>query len=110
LMCMTGSEKYIPVGTKAQPVLDSIFDQRKSQLHHFTIGFQKPGICGGFSLITLLTNKVNRTKLNVRTFSFSFPSIYHWHIQSMIWYAQFPQLPRTILWCTTQMFRSMKEI
>jgi hypothetical protein len=23
----------------------SIFDQRKSQLHHFTIGFQKPGIC-----------------------------------------------------------------
>jgi hypothetical protein len=41
-------------------------DQRKSQLHHFTIGFQKPGICAdswflesngkmvqlGFSLIT----------------------------------------------------------
>jgi hypothetical protein len=24
---------------------NSIFDQRKSQLHHFTIGFQKPGIC-----------------------------------------------------------------
>jgi hypothetical protein len=23
----------------------SIFDQRKSQLYHFTIGFQKPGIC-----------------------------------------------------------------
>jgi hypothetical protein len=23
----------------------SIFDQRKGQLHHFTIGFQKPGIC-----------------------------------------------------------------
>jgi hypothetical protein len=26
-------------------VWGSIFDQRKSQLHHFTIGFQKPGIC-----------------------------------------------------------------
>jgi hypothetical protein len=25
------------------------FDQRKSQLHHFTIGFQKPGICAIFS-------------------------------------------------------------
>ncbi len=51
------------------PVLDFFFtllDQRKSQLHHFTIGFQKPGICAdswflesngkvvqlGFSLIT----------------------------------------------------------
>jgi hypothetical protein len=44
-MRMTGSKKYRPVGTKAQPVWGSIFDQRKSQLHHFTIGFQKPGIC-----------------------------------------------------------------
>jgi hypothetical protein len=26
----------------------SIFDQRKSILHHFTIGFQKPGICADF--------------------------------------------------------------
>jgi hypothetical protein len=26
-------------------VWGSIFDQRKSQLHHCTIGFQKPGIC-----------------------------------------------------------------
>ena len=44
-MRMTGSKKYSPVGTKAQPVWGSIFDQRKSQLHHFTIGFQKQGIC-----------------------------------------------------------------
>jgi hypothetical protein len=44
-MRMTGSKKYSPVGTKAQPVWGSIFDQRKSQFHHFTIAFQKPGIC-----------------------------------------------------------------
>ncbi len=42
---MTGSKKYIPVVTKTQTVWGSIFDQRKSQLHHFTIVFQKPGIC-----------------------------------------------------------------
>jgi hypothetical protein len=33
-MRMTGSKKYSPVGTKAQPVWGSIFDQRKS---HCTI-------------------------------------------------------------------------
>jgi hypothetical protein len=42
---MTGSKKYSPVGKKDQPVWGSIFDQRKSQLHHFTVGFQKPEIC-----------------------------------------------------------------
>jgi hypothetical protein len=45
VMRMTGSKKYSPVDTKDQPVWGSIFDQRKSQLYHFTIGFQKPGIC-----------------------------------------------------------------
>ena len=44
-MRMTGSKKYSPVGTKAQPVWGSIFDQRNSLLHHFTIGFQKLEIC-----------------------------------------------------------------
>jgi hypothetical protein len=43
-MDMTGNKKYSPVGIKAQSVWDSIFDRRNSQLHHFTIGFQKPGI------------------------------------------------------------------
>jgi hypothetical protein len=66
LMRMTGSKQYSPVGTKPSPVWGSIFDQGKSQLHHFTIAFQKPGICAdswflessgkmvqlGFSLIT----------------------------------------------------------
>jgi hypothetical protein len=56
----------------------SIFDQRKSQLHHFTIGFQKPGFCAdswflksngkmvqlGFSLIILF---VHTQRLKVET-------------------------------------------
>jgi hypothetical protein len=33
---------------KPSPVWGSIFDQRKFQLHHFTIGFQKPKICADF--------------------------------------------------------------
>jgi hypothetical protein len=37
LMGMTGSKKYSPVGTKAQPVWGLIFDQRKSHLHHLPL-------------------------------------------------------------------------
>jgi hypothetical protein len=48
--CLFGDTGIEPVwgkifDTKAQPVWGSIFNQRKSQLHHFTMGFQKPGIC-----------------------------------------------------------------
>jgi hypothetical protein len=45
LMRMTGSKKYSPVGTKAQPRVGLDFLSEKIPLHHFTFGFQKPGIC-----------------------------------------------------------------
>jgi hypothetical protein len=39
----------------------SIFDQRKSQLHHFTIGFQKPGICVRKGFSDQLKSKIGLT-------------------------------------------------
>jgi hypothetical protein len=63
----------------------SLSDQRKSQLHHFTIGFQKPGVCAdswflesndkmvqlGFSLITISLRSLSLSLSHTKRVSLS---------------------------------------